>query len=886
MTTSDEIKRKALELSEKTDSNSITPKEVGGIMHDLASLGENAIRNGGTLGIRKVYESVAAMEADSISPVDLWGNPIKKGNLVVIYDGTSSGVDNNKIYAFMKPGWQIATHLDAGYATKASLDAAIENILLQFRDSENALNESIGNLEETVTGNKQEVDAKLSELGSEVGAISNIISRFDLSWNSNAYYNKNGEFTEGGGHVIQASKKIDVTNYVGYSLALKIASPTNNDCFFLDEDEKIISNIAFYNDTTVITVPEASKYLVLTNTTERVQQNETRALVLGKNIEVTNTSDNNINIIVNGNGHIAVSEKNLDKRFVFLQQTTQDNMLQNFSAIKYGYYLTKDGTEASAEWLAYYTEYVKIPDGVTRLVTSAGNSVGLLIYNSDKILLKSYPTERGVYVDISELKDARYVRVNLNPKQIPTADQYEGEPFYLYFDKSQQVNSDNTIIFNNKSWINGITQYPTKKDIKISDFNKDINSAWIKGSVVGSKAVVVPSNAIEKKEHFKGYIRKVYENIVFAWYYGYAYYIYLGEDIERVGKIFKIDAQGNEENVDASVVELDSNYVRFVQVEYDEKNLEFKFYYLETIESESKLIKSWKPTQELYFTSGFAFSEGQYDASFTFYEKMVSDGSVLIEQEKKLEYGKAECLVGYNPTNSRFYLMDYQKNDNNRTYGNCINKPFKLEGKKAVFFGDSITAGVSSAPNWGVTTNRYTTVLSSYFGMIEQNIGVSGSSICNKDNDITPIVSEVNSYNGEADIVFIAGGTNDFGGSPQSPLGLLGDTTEDSFYGAMDSICRKLQTNYPNAIVFFITPINRTVESSDSQALYTLNDYRNAIFEVAVKYGFNVIDGSMFGFPTFGESDKPIKDLLLADGLHPTDIGHKFFAKCLSGLIG
>ena len=118
MTTSDEIKRKALELSEKTDSNSITPKEVGGIMHDLASLGENAIRNGGTLGIRKVYESVAAMEADSISPVDLWGNPIKKGNLVVIYDGTSSGVDNNKIYAFMKPGWQIATHLDAGYATK------------------------------------------------------------------------------------------------------------------------------------------------------------------------------------------------------------------------------------------------------------------------------------------------------------------------------------------------------------------------------------------------------------------------------------------------------------------------------------------------------------------------------------------------------------------------------------------------------------------------------------------------------------------------------------------------------------------------------------------------------------------------------------------------
>lgn len=120
MATSDDIKKRALELSEKTDSNSISPKEVGGIMHDLASLGENAIRNGGTLGIRKVYTSIAEMEADK-NPKDLWGNPLKKGNLVVIYDGTTTGVDNNKIYAYMNPGWQLATHLDAGYATREEL---------------------------------------------------------------------------------------------------------------------------------------------------------------------------------------------------------------------------------------------------------------------------------------------------------------------------------------------------------------------------------------------------------------------------------------------------------------------------------------------------------------------------------------------------------------------------------------------------------------------------------------------------------------------------------------------------------------------------------------------------------------------------------------------
>lgn len=123
MSTSSEIKQRASALAEKTDVNSITPKEVGGIMFDLASHSENVLRNSGTLGIRKVYESVAAMEADATEPVDLWGEPIKKGNLVVIYDGTDNGVDNNKIYAFMKPGWELATKLDAAYATKAELDA-------------------------------------------------------------------------------------------------------------------------------------------------------------------------------------------------------------------------------------------------------------------------------------------------------------------------------------------------------------------------------------------------------------------------------------------------------------------------------------------------------------------------------------------------------------------------------------------------------------------------------------------------------------------------------------------------------------------------------------------------------------------------------------------
>ena len=121
MATSTDLKQRAQTLAAKTDINSIDPQEVGGLFYDLTGYAEDVQRNGGSLGIRKVYASVSAMEADSTSPKDMWGNPMRKGQLCVIYDGTTEGVDNNKVFAFKAPGWEIATQLDAGYATRGEL---------------------------------------------------------------------------------------------------------------------------------------------------------------------------------------------------------------------------------------------------------------------------------------------------------------------------------------------------------------------------------------------------------------------------------------------------------------------------------------------------------------------------------------------------------------------------------------------------------------------------------------------------------------------------------------------------------------------------------------------------------------------------------------------
>lgn len=127
MTTIYDIKKRAQQLSEKTDSETISPQEVGGLFSDLADYTNDVEVNGSSLGIRKTYTSVSVMEADK-NPVGDDGKPLKKGQLVNIYNQDDpSSADNNKVFSWQNPGWQIRTTLDAGYATREEL-TELENI--------------------------------------------------------------------------------------------------------------------------------------------------------------------------------------------------------------------------------------------------------------------------------------------------------------------------------------------------------------------------------------------------------------------------------------------------------------------------------------------------------------------------------------------------------------------------------------------------------------------------------------------------------------------------------------------------------------------------------------------------------------------------------------
>lgn len=126
--TATELKKRAIALAEKTKIDSVTPEEVGQLSNDIVEYIENVEINGSSLGIRKTYTSVSAMEADSTAPKDDKGVLLRRGMLVNIYNQSEpDSADNGKVFSFQNPGWAFRGTVDAGYATKEELTELEEN---------------------------------------------------------------------------------------------------------------------------------------------------------------------------------------------------------------------------------------------------------------------------------------------------------------------------------------------------------------------------------------------------------------------------------------------------------------------------------------------------------------------------------------------------------------------------------------------------------------------------------------------------------------------------------------------------------------------------------------------------------------------------------------
>lgn len=200
-----------------------------------------------------------------------------------------------------------------------------------------------------------------------------------------------------------------------------------------------------------------------------------------------------------------------------------------------------------------------------------------------------------------------------------------------------------------------------------------------------------------------------------------------------------------------------------------------------------------------------------------------------------------------------------------------------LSGKKINFLGDSITegAGTSGYPH------RFCDLISAASGAECRNYGIGGTRIAiQKTPSEEPIfdlyfASRVDSMDADADIIFVFGGTNDYGHG-DAPLGTMADRTADTFYGALHDLYRRLIERYTGKLIVIATPLHRLGEEN-KMANGVLKDYVDAIREVAEYYSLPVLD--LYAASGLQPAVECLRERLMPDGLHPNDAGHIILAQ-------
>ena len=206
-----------------------------------------------------------------------------------------------------------------------------------------------------------------------------------------------------------------------------------------------------------------------------------------------------------------------------------------------------------------------------------------------------------------------------------------------------------------------------------------------------------------------------------------------------------------------------------------------------------------------------------------------------------------------------------------------INNPWF--GKKVVWNGDSITQGYGAQPPF------FSDIVASNLGMTSVNYGIGGSTISVKEDNPEsrdPIVIRYEEMDDDADLIIIAGGTNDHSYS-HTPVGTMEDRTNYTFYGALHNLCLGLINKYVGKQIVFMTPIERYRDRLTTDG-YSLADFSDIIQEVCGYYGIPVLD--MYREVSLNMDIPAQADAFFADtGGHPNQAGHELMARRITGYL-
>ena len=223
--------------------------------------------------------------------------------------------------------------------------------------------------------------------------------------------------------------------------------------------------------------------------------------------------------------------------------------------------------------------------------------------------------------------------------------------------------------------------------------------------------------------------------------------------------------------------------------------------------------------------------------------------------------------------------------------------PYSLNpwsGKRLVVDGDSITHDQDKNDYWQFVAAKLTDMYVDNSDKTTEYAngwkGVGGSRIANELGANDPMYSIVLRYMNlpdEADLVMIAGGTNDWA-HDNVLLGDFDSTDDTTFNGALNILLPGLKEKYPTIPVVMMTPIKRGTYGQLNKNGNTQEEFVEALIKKCRQYNIYCLD--MWANCPINPNITAMEQLYVKpdgtnDKTHPNTEGHKIMGKTVAGFI-